>query len=98
MLHTETKNWCRMIISNFFLFSIEANTLPNDGRLGTRSAPDSERHFETDCEDALTGFASAVAQSMSRFSQQRLRELVKQHPYLPASLLADTVPSCSGGT
>lgn len=59
-----------MIISNLFLFGIEPDTLPNDGRLRAGGAPDSERHFETNGEDPLTGLASAISQSTPDLNQK----------------------------
>ena len=53
-----------MVISHLLLLGVEANALPNDGGFGTGSAPDWERHFEADSENALTGFACTGAESM----------------------------------
>lgn len=64
MLHAETEYWGRMIIPNLLLLRVESNTLTDNGRLGTRSAPDSKGHFEANCEDALAGFTGTISQSV----------------------------------
>lgn len=87
-----------MVIADFLLFGIEADTLADDGGFGAGSAPDGEGHLEADGEDALTGFASAGSEGMSVSSKPKSGSVKKGETYLPASLLADVVPSCSGGT
>lgn len=87
-----------MVIPDFFLFGIEANTLADDGRFRTSGTPDSEGHFEADGENTLTGFASARTQGMSVCSKLKPESRRVEKTYLPANLLADVVPSCSGGT
>lgn len=87
-----------MVVADFFLFSVEADALADDGGFGTCGAPDGKGHFEADGEDALTGFAGARTESMSACSKPKDREKGNEETYLPASLLADVVPSCSGGT
>lgn len=53
-----------MIISDFLFLSIEADSLADDNRLGTCGAPDRERHFEADSQDALTCFTGTRAEGM----------------------------------
>lgn len=64
MLHAETEYWGRMIIPNLLLLRVESNTLTDNGRLRTRSAPDSKGHFEANSENALAGFTGTVSQSI----------------------------------
>lgn len=87
-----------MVIPNLFLFGIEADTLADDGRFWTGGTPDSEGHFKPDGENTLAGFASARSQGMFVCSKPKPGSRGKGKTYLPANLLAEVVPSCSGGT
>lgn len=53
-----------MIISNFFLFRIESDTLADDCRFGACVAPDRKRHLESNCKYALTCFSCAISERM----------------------------------
>lgn len=53
-----------MVIAHFFLLGVEADALTDDSGFGTGGAPDWEGHFETNCEDALIGFACTGAEGM----------------------------------
>lgn len=66
MLHTKAVDRCRKVVSDLFLLGIEADALTDDHGVGLAGgAPDGERHFETDREDAEGGFAGAGTKSMS---------------------------------
>lgn len=64
MLHTEAEDRRSKIIAHFFLLRIEADALADDSGFRAGGAPDREGHFEADCEDTLTSFASTRAESM----------------------------------
>ena len=53
-----------MVVSDFLLLGVETDALANDSGLGAGGAPDRERHFESDCEDTLTGLACTRAECM----------------------------------
>ena len=54
-----------MVISDLLLLGIEADALADDGGFGAGGAPDGEGHFEANGEDALTGLAGSITESMS---------------------------------
>lgn len=64
MLHPEAVNRRRMIVTHLFLLGVEADALADDSGFGAGGAPDRERHFEADCEDALTRLACTRAECM----------------------------------
>ena len=86
-----------MIVSDLLLLCIESYTLTDDRWFWACSAPDGKGHFEADSKDTLTCFAGSVTKSMPVGSKLSSRVGIGE-TYLPASLLAEVVPSCSGGT
>lgn len=65
MLHAETEDRGRVIVSDLLLLGVEAYALPDNRRFRTGGTPDCEGHFKADGKDTLAGLASAVSQSMS---------------------------------
>ena len=64
MLHPEAIDWRGVIVADPFFLGIEPYALAYNARLGTGGAPDSERHFEADRKNTLTGFASTGSKSV----------------------------------
>ena len=97
MLHTKAEDWCTEVIPDLFLLRIEAYALADNGRFRTGGTPDRVRHLKADCEYTLPCLTGAVAESISVNDEQAMAG-PGEVPYLPASLFAEVVPSCSGGT
>jgi hypothetical protein len=87
-----------MIVSDLLLFCVEADTLSDDRRLRARGAPNWIRHFKSNGKDALACLPCTVSECMPTTSESSSELGLIHESYLPASLLADVVPSCSGGT
>ena len=98
MFHPETEYGRGMVIAHFLFLGVETDALTDDGGFGACGAPDCKGHLEADGEDALTGFTGARTEGMSVGSKPKATGDWKGGTYLPASLFADVVPSCSGGT
>ena len=98
MLHTEAKYRCTIVVSDLLLFRVEAYTLADDSWFGTSGTPDRVGHFEANGEDTLPSFTGTITESMSVDDEQAMVRRGRGKAYLPASLFADVVPSCSGGT
>ena len=90
-----------MVVADFPLLCIEADTLADDSGFRAGEAPDCEGHFKAYGEDALTGLAGAGAEGMPKYESCEpidVSQLRGNMTHLPANLLAEVVPSCSGGT
>ena len=90
-----------MIVADFLLLGVEAYTLTDDCRFRACGAPDSKWHLKAYGEDTLSRLAGTGAESMPEYEICELRHVYIKHKsltHLPASLLAEVVPSCSGGT
>ena len=103
MFHAEAVDRSRVVGSDLLLLSVEADTLADDRLFRTGRTPDGKGHLEADGEDALAGLAGPRTKRMSGplISATPVREggsRGAENTHLPANLLAEVVPSCSGGT
>lgn len=59
MFHAKAIDGCRVVVSDFLLFGIESDSLPDERLVGFAvRAPDRERHFEA--HDQGAGYAEVA--------------------------------------